>query len=302
MMKKFIGMIFRPSNKGVRVIVGMLLVVLLAIQVTQCVTASPEVSEITIVRIDDTDVATTDESRLETIRTLAKTDHLALLKMCQDEFNRRYAENGYTCTFVKQERIRGKMSKEQHINVKFRPEPFSVAMLWILNAPIGDSLVYVDGKYQDKHDRSRMVVRPKSPILQAIVGGSVKKLPNGREAMKNTLRPCTEFGFANSIQSLIDIYVLARDRGECVEEFEDFAKIDGRDCIILTRYLPERKDYPAKKTLIFIDIEYMLPVRVVGYDWQDRLSCNYEFRNIKLGISFDDEDFTPEANDILCKK
>ncbi|GAG37765.1 unnamed protein product, partial [marine sediment metagenome] len=76
-MKKFIGMVFRPSNKGVRVIVGLLLVVLLAIQVTQCVTATPEVSEVVIVRVGDKEVATTDESRLETIRTLAKTDHLA---------------------------------------------------------------------------------------------------------------------------------------------------------------------------------------------------------------------------------
>jgi hypothetical protein len=302
MMKKFIGMIFRPSNKGVRIIVGLLLVVLLAIQVTQCVTATPEVSEIVIVKTDGKEIVTTDESRLEIIRKLAKTDHLALLKMCQDEFNRQYAETGYTCTFVKQERIRGKMSKEQHINVKFRPEPFSVAMLWILNPPIGDSFVYVDGKYQDSHGRSQMVVRPENDFFEKLVGGSVLKLPNGRDAMKNTLRPCTEFGFANSIQSLIDIYALARDRGECVEEFEEFARIDGRDCVVLGRYLPERKDYPAQKTLVFIDIDYMLPVRVVGYDWKDRLTCNYEFRNVKLGVSFDDEDFTPKANDILCKK
>ena len=302
MMKKFIGMIFRPSNKGVRIIVGLLLVVLLAIQVTQCVTATPEVSEVTIVKIGGKEVTTTDESRLEKIRTLAKTDHLTLLKMCQDEFNRQYSQNGYTCTFVKQERIRGKMSKEQHIDIKFRPEPFSIAMLWIKNPPLGDSLVYVEGKYQDSHGRSRMVVRPASEFFRKLVGGSVLKLPDGRDAMKTTLRPCTQFGFTNSIQSLIDVYSLARKRGECVEEFEEFAKVDGRDCIILCRYLPKRKDYPAQKTLVFIDIEYLLPVRVVGYDWQDRLTCNYEFRNIKLGVSFNDEEFTPEANDIICKK
>ena len=58
-MKKFIGMIFRPSNKGVRVIVGLLLIGLLAIQVTQCVTATPEVSEVTIVRIGETQVVMT---------------------------------------------------------------------------------------------------------------------------------------------------------------------------------------------------------------------------------------------------
>ncbi|MCK5114407.1 MAG: DUF1571 domain-containing protein [Phycisphaerae bacterium] len=301
-MKKYIGMIFRPSNKGVRVLVGLLLVVLMAIQVTQCVTATPEVSELTIVRIGENEVVTDNQSRLEKITELAKTDHLALLKMCQDEFNRQYSQNGYTCTFVKQERIREKMSKEQHINVKFRPEPFSVAMLWIKNAPIGDSLVYVEGKYLDDHDRTQMVVRPKNGLIQKLVGGSVKKLPDGREAMKKTLRPCTEFGFANSIQSLIDIYAIARERGECIEEFtEGFADIDGRSCIILTRFLPERKDYPAKKTLVFIDVEYLLPVRVVGYDWKDRLSCNYEFKNVQLNVPFNDEDFTPAANDIVCK-
>ena len=59
---------------------------------------------------------------------------------------------------------------------------FSVAMAWTQNAPLGDRVLYVEGKYDNK-----MMVRPKAPFLQAITGGSVLRKPDGPEAMRNTL-------------------------------------------------------------------------------------------------------------------
>ncbi|RKY26435.1 MAG: hypothetical protein DRP83_04295, partial [Planctomycetota bacterium] len=199
-MKKFLDMIFKPTNRRVRILVGAVLVGLGFVQITQSL-ATREQAVKKLVTLDDTVLLTGDAARLEKIRNLAETDHLALLKMGLAQFQQRGIPS-YTCTFVKRERIRGKLGKEQHIDVKFREKPFSVAMKWTKNPPLGDALVFVDGKFKNSDGRSQMVVRPAAKLLQKLTGGSVLRLPDGRDALKSTLRPCTYFGFQNGLKSL----------------------------------------------------------------------------------------------------
>lgn len=299
--------IFRPTNRRVRILVGFLLVSLLCIQIAQSfATRVKEVEK--LVKIAEGQVFTRDVGRLDKIRKLAETDHLALLKMSREELEERNYGN-YTCTFVKQERMKGKLGKEQHINVKFMETPYSIAMLWTKNPPLGDALVYVDGKFKNSKNRSQMVVRPRNKFLQKLTGGSVLRIPDGRDAMKNTLRPCTMFGFRNGINSLIEVYQAANDKNESTEKFGGFTKVDGRDCIVLIRFLPKgtyvvdgkKKKYPAKKTIVCIDINNLMPLRVIGYDWEDKLLCSYEYRNINFGANLQNQDFTPQASGIKRK-
>ena len=91
------------------------------------------------------------------VEQLAKTDHIALLKYCQEQFDGHFQD--YTCTFIKQEKINGEIGKEQIIDVKFMEKPFSVVLAWTPEtAPIGDRVIYVQGMYDD-----RMLVRPRLP-------------------------------------------------------------------------------------------------------------------------------------------
>lgn len=309
-MRRVFRKAFRPTNRGVRVLVGLVLAALLVVQVTQSIATVPRPIS-TVAVIGEEQIATSDSDRLQRICRLAETDHLALLKLCRAELDTgRY--DRYTATFIKQERIRGQLGPEQHIQAKFLAAPFSVAMKWIKNAPTGNALVYVEGKYPDKNGRSQMIVQPTVELLRRLVGGSVLCLPDGPDAMRNTLRPCTQFGFRKSLDSLIRVYELARRRGECHEQwgYRDpktgqevkFAEVDGRKCIVLVRYLPKREDYPARKTVIFIDLEYLLPVRVLGYDWEDNFFCNYEFRDVNFSVDLTAKDFTPAANGITMKE
>lgn len=292
-MKRYLRNLFHPTNRSVRVLVGLLLVCLLVIQVTQTV-ATPDSPQAAIRTTPEEQGGESDLVRL------ARTDHLKLLEACLAELDARHRTN-YTCTFTKQERIRGQLGKPQRIAVKFREKPFSIAMHWQTNPPLGNALLYIEGQYKNDAGRAQMVVRPTSPLFQRLTGGSVKKLPDGPDAMRNTLRPCTAFGFRNSLQSLIDVYRQARDNDDCVEKFAGFADVDGRECVVLERLLPDRADYPAKKTQIFIDTELLLPVRVIGWDWNDKLSCDYRFTDLDFAADLDDTDFTPQANDITVK-
>lgn len=237
------------------------------------------------------------ESLLDRIEELAKTDQIALLEMCLEN-SRQYRD--YTVTFVKQERINGRMLPKQVVKASFRREPFSVAMAWQthddagveLTVPKGDRALFIEGQYND-----HIVIRPSGEILQALVG-SVTRDPLDAEVMRSNLRPITGFGFERSLQNLIDTYRQAQDAGDLQFSFLGYADVTGRSTIVLERLLPPTSDYPAAKTRIFIDLESLVPVLVEGYDWDGEKFCYYLFNDIQFNMDLPDEAFTPGALDI----
>ena len=227
-----------------------------------------------------------------TLEDLARTDHIALLEMCLENVAQ---YNDYTVTFLKQERLRGKVREEQTIEVAYRRQPFSVAMKWIENSPKGDRVLYIEGMWEGK-----MLIRPTGGFAQMLTGGQVLRDPVAKEVMEGTLRPVTMFGFENSLKNLLEVYRLAKDRGDLVEEFGGMGQIDGRNVLILIRKLSPADDYPCAKTITYIDMEYLVPIMVEGYDWSapEQFTCRYAFRDIQFNIGLPDERFTPEANDM----
>lgn len=230
----------------------------------------------------------------------AKTDHVGLLKEGLSKYDKLPVKD-YTCVFVKQEKLGGSLGKEQDVKVKFLGTPFSVAMVWTKNPPLGDALLFVEGEYKDKKGRSQMVVRPKSS-LRWLVGKSVLRLPDGPDARRNSLRPVTKFGFQNALENLLEVYKKAIAAGDCKMQYDGATEVGGRKCIVLTRILPAGKGYPTKTTEICLDTETLLPLRIVGYDWDNSLLCNYEYHNVKLNPGLKAKDFTPKANGIAPPK
>ena len=226
----------------------------------------------------------------ERIDRLARTDHAALLELCR---KRCEDYRDYRCTFLKQERIAEKLGDRQVIHVKCRESPFSVAMAWAENAPIGDRLLYVDGRCD-----GQMLVRPASRWLRALAGGQVLRKPDDPTVRRNSLRPVTMFGFRRTLEGLLFHYRLARQHDELEEEFGGYYNIEGRETVCLIRWLPAKRDYPAWKTAIYIDLEYLVPVRVEARDWDDRFSSLYAYEDIRFNVGLTDDDFLPEANDM----
>ncbi|MBN1554962.1 MAG: DUF1571 domain-containing protein [Phycisphaerae bacterium] len=234
------------------------------------------------------------------VLNLAKTDHVALLKKGVEKYDAMPVKD-YTCLFVKQEKLGGRLGDEQNVAIKFLGDPFSVAMVWTKNPPLGDALIYVEGEYKNNKGVSQMLVRPK-PAFQWLVGKSVLKLPDGPDAMRNSLRPVTKFGFRNGLVSLLEVYEPAIAAKECKMQYDGVTEVGGRKCVVLTRILPEGKDYPARITETCLDIELLLPLRIVGYDRDNSLLCNYEYHEVKLNPGLKPRDFTPQANNIAPPK
>lgn len=277
--------LLHPSNRRIRLIVGVLVVGLLCVQCTR----SQAFKESRFVQVLSGEIfgANDPEVYAEVIR-LAKTDHIALLEYCLDGYGGRYRD--YTCTLIKQERLGGRVSNEQEIAVKFLESPYSVAMAWTAEtAGIGDRVLYVEGKYNDM-----MLIRL-TGVWNKLVGTAMRK-PDGPQAMQNTLRPVNQFGFRKSLESLLKVYRQARDAGDLKQSFGEYAEVAGRKAVVLVRYLPAKDNYPAAKTLTFIDLEYLVPIAVEGYDWDEKLSSRYVFKDIRFNVGLTSEEFLPAAN------
>jgi len=233
-----------------------------------------------------------EEDRIDAVK-LAQSDQIAFLEHCLDHARGRYLD--YTCTFVKQEEIRGKMSKRQVISVKFMERPFSVAMAWLENPGPGDQMLYVQGKYDNQ-----MLARPTSSFLRKLVGGYVKRKPDGEDALKNTLRPVTMFGFKRGMENLLKVYKQAKEAGDLKEEFGGRFDLEGRETIKLVRYLElnPQADYPCWKTDIYIDAKWLIPIRIDGFDWERKQTSYYYYKDVNFGAGLTPDDFEPRACDI----
>ena len=266
--------------------VGLLLAALFCIQCTRTGEAFRPSQR--VVAVGGQAVGEMPAEEVKGLLNLAKTDHIALLERCLENYQACYRD--YTCTFLKQERIRSRVSQEQVIHVKFMQEPYSVAMEWTpQTAQRGDRVIYVEGKYD-----GQMLVRPTGMLGNLL--GTVKRAPDSPEAMQSTLRPVNQFGFERSLQNLLTVYRKAAKLGDLRQESLGVVNVSGRRAVALVRHLPAEQDYPSCKTITYIDMEYLVPILIEAYDWEGNPTSSYAFTDVKFNIGLSEQDFLPQAN------
>ena len=234
----------------------------------------------------------------------ANDDHRDLVQRGLDYYKKAKID-AYTCTFMKQERMDGKLKEPQQMKVKFTEKPFRVALAWVegkgLGVPEGDRIIFVAGQNMED-GKAHMIVRPANGFLRSITGGSVLRLPDGKDALKHTLRPCTMFGFKNSLENLHKIYTEAHTRGELAQKLLGTTTVDGKKCLVLLRVTPNKsKRYPCTISEICLDAETFLPYRIVGYTASGKLYCDYMYTDVNFKAKLTAKDFTRKANDIKPK-
>ena len=276
-IRKFI----RPTNRRMRWVVGLGLLALVCIQ---CASQSENFLETELLGSISQDAAVEPEAAKR--EKLAKTDHIALLKLAAARYDRTVSD--YTCTFIKRERLHGKLGAAQEIQVKFLDKPFSVAMRWTRNAPIGDRVLYVEGKHG-----GNMLIRPKG-LLSWV--GTVKRRPDSPAVMSNTLRPISMFGFRRGLNSLLAVYETAKARGDLQFSLLGYKDVAGRKALVLSRLLPAKDEYPVAKTLIYLDVETLLPICIEAWDWQGNLESRYVYKDIEFNVGLTEADFEPAKN------
>ena len=221
---------------------------------------------------------------LKEMDALARSDGLALLEESLRWYEQTVAD--YTCTFIKQERIGETLGKTETTFLKFREKPFSVYLKWSEPSK-GQEVIFVPGRYDEK-----AVVHPSG--LLGMIFRKVSLDPEGKVAMRHSRRPVTFAGLGNMLRLVVAQSKAAQAKGDLVIEYQGIREEAGRPAYVFNRILPEGKGYPCHQLFIFIDCEYLLPVRTEAYLWDGRLLSDYRYTDLNLNPGLTDEDFNPD--------
>jgi hypothetical protein len=194
----------------------------------------------------------------------------------------------YTGVLYKQERIKGKLGKEQVVEFKFRERPYSIFMRWIKNPGKIDKLLYIE-----KQNENKMLLHP-AGLLGFIK--SIEKDPYDKEVLKSTRKPCTEFGLLKVMQGLAEEYELDEGRSKITTKFIRQFEEGKREYVLLEQIYDNPEKGEVAKRVITYDVKMMLPTQRQVYDSQNNLLYKYSYTNLKFNRGLTDKDFSAKYN------
>ena len=211
----------------------------------------------------------------------ASEDPVGLLELALQRYDDRVTD--YAGTFVLQERIDGKLNQQMTNDFKFRTSPFSLMMHRVKGGGRLSKLVYVAGLNDGK-----MIVEP-AGLLRALAA-SVMLDPLGSTARASSLNPITDFGLRCTISRVLDAYRAAQARGQLNSECLGLGELDGRQVLTLS------KSSATEKTVIDMEVETLLPLRIRRYTTEGEIIAMYRYKDLRFNCGLADSDFTPEGN------
>lgn len=202
--------------------------------------------------------------------------------------------DGYTATFRRQERLKGKLGPEQTLQMKARPEPFAIYFKFL--APkAGKEVVFAKGRHDDKliaHNgdwKDKLIPR-------------LKLDPAGSIALADCRHPITEAGLVNLTDRLIGYRRLDLEEADAETVLDRMRDSEGREWF---RSVHTHKDpdagRPFARVEVLYDPETRLPLRISSFDWPEpghgdaplKLAERYCYDDLDLDASLSELDFDP---------
>jgi hypothetical protein len=166
----------------------------------------------------------------------------------------------YTCYMVSRERVRGVLQKENVIHFMFRPQPFSIYMKWLSPADLaGQEVAYIHGRNNNK-----MRVHPKKG---GKIVGFMNVDPNDPRVFEHSRHNIYEAGIGNMIEQVIRAFEKERLIGKTHLTSAEY-NYNNKRCYRIEATRTERnKDFYCYRTILYVDQETKLPIRMENYDW-----------------------------------
>ena len=193
----------------------------------------------------------------------------------------------YEATFSKKEVV-GKKLVSAEMYVKCREQPFSVYIKY-LNPHGGREVIYVAGK-----NKGRLLAHGEG--IAAIVG-TLKLLPDSKDAMDENRYPITMFGMSNLLATLIQQWEAEEKHNDAVVKLFPNAKLDKFECKVVESSYPKPVSHARfHMTRMYIAKETGFPIRVEQFGFpaagqQPPIVEEYNYTNIKTNLGFTDLDF-----------
>jgi len=197
----------------------------------------------------------------------------------------------YTTTFIRQERVQGRLLEQNIIALKVRTVPFSVNMRWLAPAEYaGQKVLYVRGS-----NRNQMRVKSAKP-LQKIAGFVSINLDDPR-AMQHSRHTVDELGIGNVIEQTIKIMEQERSVGKTQVRIAEYT-YSNQPCHRIEFVRSER--HPSVycyRTVLFLDKQTKLPLRIENYDWPSAAAADgellemFSYTSTRFNAGLSDVDF-----------
>jgi hypothetical protein len=295
-----------PSSRSrrLRQAVGFFLLLGFAFQAHQAWLArEPEVSKVSVRGPDRfaANVAYAAEgprqpSSADTLEQRAARDPIAFLQDAIHQYDRTVRD--YTCVFTKQERLGGKLSRDQVMKAMFREKPFSVRLEWTRNADKCDRVLYVKDRWIDE-GRQMAVVEP-GWLARTFVSYVMRPI-HGEDAERSSRRTIDQFGVRNALVLTLKYALMAREKGILDFRYVGMGEVDGRETLVFERHLPysgeDDRTWPDRILVMHLDRELLLPALCLSYADDERqvLLGKYMTTQLKLNVNLPAEVFTKEG-------
>jgi outer membrane lipoprotein-sorting protein len=196
----------------------------------------------------------------------------------------------YSANFFKRERVGGQTIVHS-MAVKMRHEPFSV-YLRFHKPHDGREVIFVKGQ-----NNGNLLAHETG--IKSVVG-TVSLSPNSKEALSESKHPITEMGMANLVKHLIEQWEFESKYGESEVKYYPNAKLGDRQVKVVESSHPvPRKQFPYHKTMLYIDKETGLPIRIEHYAFPvngqpaQRVE-EFTYSNVQTNIGLTDTDFSTQ--------
>ena len=219
---------------------------------------------------------------------LCRDDPMAALTVSLQRYRRDV--EGYTCTFIKQERINDKLREREVIHCDFRESPFTVRMEWLEGVGRAKVMLYPAGDRDDQ-----LYVVPSNKLARAAIPYARRNLSDASVRAASRYPP-NEFGVANAVRRLIQDWQIAKDRGMLRTRYDGIhpiAELGNRPCHVLHRdcVVPEHDNMTA--VTVYFDVETLLQAGAVLMTGEELLATYY-FKDLVLNPKLDSALFTVE--------
>jgi Protein of unknown function (DUF1571) len=209
-----------------------------------------------------------------------------IIAECQDRYQ---SVSDYTCTFLKRERISGKLIPAHVMTMKVRTKPQSIYLKFQQPAR-GREAIYIAGRHGGKvlaHDVG----------FNKLVAGTLALEPTSSRAMAECRHPITEAGIGPLLETISNRWAVELSPKETLVSFANML-VDEQHCLMIeTTHPQQRPDFLFYRVRLYINKELGLPIRFEAYDWPRRrgaepeLAEEYTYRHLKLNVGLSDLDF-----------
>ena len=192
----------------------------------------------------------------------------------------------YTATFIKQERIKGKLQDPERIQLKYREQPRAFHMKWVAGPFKGREVLYNETLLGP--DRIR--VREAGLLgIKAVTLGVDSVV-----AKRGSKHVATELGLKHLVFLMERDYHKGMESGRLVRVNHGIEDLDGSPIFKLESQMPDGQGFYCMRMIHYSDFKRGFEVKCEMFDFNDQLFETFYYKDLNMNPGLCDLDFDPK--------